>query len=153
MDIEGREESTNVEDQRGGGGRTGLAIGGIGGVIVVIVCLVLGVDPRNFMGGGGQPGQVQPNGQPGRVASPAEEKMAHFAKVIFHDTEVVWDEQFKKLGKTYQKPILVPVHLERRYRLRPGRRRHGAVLLPRRPQGLHRPLLLQGDGAQAERAG
>src|SRR5262249_12204401 len=42
-----------------------------------------------------------------RPMDPAEEKMAHFSKVIFHDTEVVWDEQFRKLGKQYTKPILV----------------------------------------------
>ncbi len=39
-------------------------------------------------------------------ADPEEEKQAHFTKVIFGDTERVWDEQFRKMGKTYKKPIL-----------------------------------------------
>src|SRR5205823_7863315 len=32
---------------------------------------------------------------------------AHFTKVVFHDTEVVWDDLFQKMGKRYQKPVLV----------------------------------------------
>jgi predicted metalloprotease len=33
--------------------------------------------------------------------------MAHFTKVVFGDTERVWDKQFRKMGKVYQKPTLV----------------------------------------------
>jgi len=106
MKLDDREESENVEDRRGMGRKAGLAVGGIGGVIVVIVCLALGVDPQKFLGqqgGGGAPD----DGQPAQPADPAEEKLAHFTKVIFGDTERVWDEQFRKMGKTYKKPTLV----------------------------------------------
>jgi predicted metalloprotease len=105
MDIEGREESTNVEDRRGMGGGTkaGLAAGGIGTVLVVIVCLALGIDPRQFVGNQPGPG----GGEPSRIVGPDEVKMAHFTKVIFHDTEVVWDEQFAKRHRRYEKPTLV----------------------------------------------
>jgi predicted metalloprotease len=102
MKWEGREESENVEDRRGLSGKTGLAIGGAGGVIAIILGLVLGVDPRQLFQGQGDPGAA-----PVRQADPEEEKLAHFSKVIFHDTEVVWDTQFRQMGKTYQKPILV----------------------------------------------
>jgi predicted metalloprotease len=103
VEWEGREESQNVEDRRSMG-RTGLAIGGgIGGVIVLLVGALLGINPDALSGllgtGGGQE-----NFKP---ADPQEEKVAKFSKVIFHDTEVVWDEQFKKMGKTYKKPTLV----------------------------------------------
>ena len=42
-----------------------------------------------------------------RPKDPAEEKLAKFSKVIFHDTEVVWDDLFRKMGKKYEKPVLV----------------------------------------------
>ena len=45
--------------------------------------------------------------------------MAQFAKVIFHDTEEVWDEQFRKMGKHVQEADARPVH-------RPGRTRPAA---------------------------
>jgi predicted metalloprotease len=104
MQWEGREESSNVEDRRGGGLSTGAVVGGGGGIVLVILALLFGVDPRQFMGqrGGGGGGQ-----QVGREPDPAEEKMAKFAKTIFRDTEVVWDEQFQKMGKQYRKPTLV----------------------------------------------
>jgi predicted metalloprotease len=105
MKWEGREESENVEDRRGLSS-TGLAVGGIGGVIVLLVGLVFGVDLRPFLGQGAQgPG----NGaqQQEGPKDPEEEKQAHFSKIVFHDTEVVWDEQFRRLGKEYRKPTLV----------------------------------------------
>src|SRR5262249_31635527 len=42
-----------------------------------------------------------------RPVDPEEEKQAHFTKVIFHDTEVVWDELFGRMGRRYEKPVLV----------------------------------------------
>ena len=55
MHWQGRERSTNVEDRRGLS--TGAVVGGGGGLIVVLLALVLGVDPRQFLGdrGGGEP--------------------------------------------------------------------------------------------------
>jgi predicted metalloprotease len=106
MQWEGREESTNVDDRRGGGSglSTGAVVGGGGSIVLVILALILGVDPMKFLGRGGGGGGGQ---QVGRAPDAEEEKMAHFAKVIFHDTEVVWGEQFEKMGKRYQKPTLV----------------------------------------------
>ncbi len=101
MDIEGQTESTNVEDRRGSGGNVGWAVGGVGGVILLLLGLILGIDPANLLNNGGQPDQSQ------RTTNPAEEKLAHFAKVVFHDTEIVWTAQFEKLGRTYTKPTLV----------------------------------------------
>lgn len=46
MKLDGQEESGNVEDRRGLGRKAGVAIASGGGIIVVIVCLLLGVDPR-----------------------------------------------------------------------------------------------------------
>jgi predicted metalloprotease len=104
MQWEGREESSNVEDRRGAGISTGAVVGGGGSIVLVILALIFGVDPRQFLGRGGGGGG---GGQQVRQADPDEERMAKFAKTIFHDTEVVWDEQFRKMGKQYRKPTLV----------------------------------------------
>jgi predicted metalloprotease len=105
VDIEGREESTNVEDRRGqgGGGRAGLAVGGAGGIILLILGLVFGVDVSQFFNNGpGNPGARQE-----RRFDPEEEKTVHFVKVVFGDTERVWTKLFADMGKTYRKPTLV----------------------------------------------
>ena len=94
MKWEGREESSNVDDRRGMS--KGLLVGG-GGILVAIIALVFGVDPGQFLGqreGGGKGG-------------PEEEKQAKFCKVVFGDTEVIWEDQFQRMGRKYQKPTLV----------------------------------------------
>jgi predicted metalloprotease len=104
MRWEGRQQSQNVEDRRGFGRRAGIAVGG-GSVLLLLLSMVLGVDLRQFvdLGGKGQPG---PAAQQAPV-NPEEEHLADFSKTIFNDTEIVWDEQFRRLGRSYQKPVLV----------------------------------------------
>src|SRR4051812_33447329 len=91
-------------------GTTGVAIGGGAALLILVVGLVLGVDPQKLMQiidqGPRNQRQVDPNAPEPR-RDPTEEKLAHFSKVIFHDTEVVWEEQFQKMGKQYRKPTLV----------------------------------------------
>jgi predicted metalloprotease len=109
MQWEGRAESENVEDQRAYGPKT-VALGSAG-ILVVLLGLVFGFDPQQLMQFVGQfQGQNAPQGnqgQPGRPIDPVEEKLAHFSKVIFHDTEEVWTDLFSKMGRSYQKPVLV----------------------------------------------
>lgn len=106
MEWKDREESENVDDRRRGGGKTaGVAAGGMG-IIIVIIGLIFGINPeqlQRFLGNAGAPGGAQPQGP----TDPAEDEMARFTKVIFRDTEKVWDQQFATLGKRYQKPTLV----------------------------------------------
>jgi predicted metalloprotease len=105
MKLDDREESGNVEDRRGMNMKTGLAVGGgVGGIVVVIICLVLGVDPQQFLG---QQGAAPGDDQAAQTTNPEDEKLAHFTKVVFGDTERVWKEQFRKMGKTYPEPTLV----------------------------------------------
>jgi predicted metalloprotease len=105
VDWEGRPESQNVEDRRGMGRKAGIAIGGIGGVIVLVIALFLGVDPQKLLGPGGQ-GPPQGD-QPAAPADPAEERADKFTRVILRDTEVVWTDLFQKMGKQYVEPKLV----------------------------------------------
>jgi uncharacterized protein len=105
VDWEGQQESSNVEDRRGMGTKVGIAGGGLA-ILIVVAGLILGVDPSqlaNLVGGGGN----QPAAQGPRTASPEEERLAKFSSVIFHSTEVVWHEQFKRLGKNYVEPKMV----------------------------------------------
>ena len=50
MQWKGRRESDNVEDMRtGGGGRKGLAIGGISTVVIVVLGLLMGKNPMDIL--------------------------------------------------------------------------------------------------------
>ncbi len=75
-------------------------------LVLVVLTLVMGGDPTALLknlGNGGGPGvQVQQ-----AAPNPAEDRLARFVSVVLADTEDVWNEQFKRLGKTYQEPPLV----------------------------------------------
>jgi uncharacterized protein len=112
MKWDDRAESENVEDRRGNGKKAGLVVGGMGGLVIVVLALIFGVDPQQLAGliGPGQGPAAGAPGQPNDQAAPVdpqEDKQAHFSKVIFHDTEEVWDDVFHRMGKQYQKPTLV----------------------------------------------
>jgi predicted metalloprotease len=104
MDLGDREESQNVEDRRGIGRKAGIAIGGAGGLVIVILGLIFGFDPSKLLTRDGQNLQDDPQG--GRP-DPKDEKMRHFVAVVFRDTEIVWDDLFSRMGKRYEKPKLV----------------------------------------------
>lgn len=100
---EGR-QSSNVEDRRGMGGK-GLAVGGIGSVVVLLIALLLGVDPRTlFSGGGASPEQGT---QTTRPANPEEDEMKAFSSSVLANTEDVWQDIFRKHGEQYREPKLV----------------------------------------------
>src|SRR5688572_25842849 len=104
MEWQGRRESDNVDDRRGHGGGRGLAIGGGASVLAVIVCLILGVDPRVVLQGN-RPNEVSYQ-RP--TQSPQEQdQLKKFVSVVLADTEDVWHEQFRKMGRTYLEPKLV----------------------------------------------
>lgn len=103
MNLEGRRESTNVDDRRGK--KAGISLG-IGGTILVgIICLIMGKNPQavlqniNNNSGAGTESTYTPTKE--------EEELATFAKKILAGTEDVWTAEFKKLGKTYVPPKLV----------------------------------------------
>jgi hypothetical protein len=98
----GRRQSGNVEDRRGmrAAGAVG---GGVGTMLLVIVlALVFGVDPRQLLVQAPQGG-----GQVAHVATPEEEEMKQFVSVVLADTEDVWHEQFSRIGREYREPKLV----------------------------------------------
>lgn len=100
----GRSESTNVDDRRGlGGGGKLVAGGGILGVIFLVANILLG---------DGDVSDLQQLQQPQTQEMSAEQKArederASFVKVVFKDTEDVWDELYRQQGQVYEKPTLV----------------------------------------------
>jgi uncharacterized protein len=109
MQWRGRRQSSNVDDQRGtsggGGGFGGLPIkGGIGVVVVIIVIsLITGNNPLSLLqqiplDNGPSVSQSTPY-----QASPEEEELSQFVKVVLADTEDVWNQ----LLSDYREPTLV----------------------------------------------
>ncbi len=107
MRLDGRRESTNVDDRRGMS--TGKMAGGlgIGGAIIVgLIALLMGGNPSDViemaagqMGGIGTSSTYTPTAQ--------EEELAKFSKQILAGTEDVWTKIFRQYGKTYVPPRLV----------------------------------------------
>ena len=110
MDIEGRRRSTNIEDRRGMGpaGKTvGLSLGGI---LVLIVLSVLGINPLPFLGLATK--QVQPTAQNRPADKPYNEssqeaKLRAITEVTLADTEETWNQMLPRYGVKYVEPKLV----------------------------------------------
>jgi predicted metalloprotease len=99
--------SENVEDRRGIS--AGVAVGGgIGTLILVLVAMFLGADPRQVLNLLQNNQQAVPNQAGAPVPGPpAEEERKDFASVVLADTEDVWDDLFQNMKKQYVKPTLV----------------------------------------------
>lgn len=106
MQWRGRRESDNVEDMRGsGGGRRGIALGGAGTVIVIILALLFGKNPLQLLQQTGtEPGYAHEQPAPN---NPAEDEAAKFVKVVLADNEDVWHKLFEENGMQYVEPKLV----------------------------------------------
>ena len=110
MKLDGRRESSNVEDRRGmsGGAKAGLGIGGI--IVVALMAWMTGGNPLEAV-----VQQVQQNGFDGntevnegqREFTEEEQALAKFSTQILAGTEDVWTEIFKQHGAQYQNPTMV----------------------------------------------
>ncbi len=96
--------SDNVEDRRGLGLTPRLAGGGLGAIVIVVLALLFGVDPRMLT-------QVLPTETPAPAPGPArtgqQDPLADFVSVVLADTEDTWNDLFRRGGATYQEPKLV----------------------------------------------
>ena len=59
-----------------------------------------------------------------------------FVAVVLADTEDVWKDLFRQMGRQYEEPRLVLFNGEVQSACGNARRRDGAFLLPARPQGV-----------------
>jgi uncharacterized protein len=100
----GRPQSGNVEDRRGMGGGGKIAIGGGAGIIILIISLLLGQNPLDYINPG-EGSQIQQQQQ--QPFSEEENQKAEFVGVVLKDTEDVWNKLFQERGETYQTPKLV----------------------------------------------
>lgn len=96
--------STNVEDRRGiRVGRAGLAGGGLGTLVLVLVAMYFGVDPSVVL-------QTSPGGSTvtsSQPVPPEQEELADFVSVVLADTEDTWHAIFPEMGSVYEAPTLV----------------------------------------------
>jgi predicted metalloprotease len=106
MRWRGRRESTNVEDRRGVG-RGGLAVGGgLGTIVLIVLALLFGADPRELLDqGGGQQNPAQGT-QTARPGNAQEEELKKFTLVVLAETEDVWNQLFQQAGSRYREPTL-----------------------------------------------
>jgi predicted metalloprotease len=108
MKLDGRRESSNVEDRRGLSGKA-VAGGGIGAVIIAaLFAWMSGGDP---LSAGLQAAQEQMAQRTETVDeqnfTEEEQALASDCKKILASTEDVWGPVFEKMGGTYTSPTLV----------------------------------------------
>lgn len=111
MRLDGRRESTNVDDRRGRSSMKKAGGLGLGGLILVgIISLIMGGNPLDVIqqvGTMDQSSAYTTEENVNYTPSAEEEELALFAKRILAGTEDVWTAIFAKYGKTYQPPKLV----------------------------------------------
>lgn len=106
MRWRGERQSENIEDRRGMS-RGGIAIGGgLGSIVILIIALLLGADPRQLLEQ--DPGADPAAGtQTSRPTNPEEEELTQFTRVVLASTEDVWTDIFRQAGGNYREPTLV----------------------------------------------
>ncbi len=107
MKLDGRRESTNVDDRRrmSGGAKAGMGIGGI--IIAMLIAYFTGGNPLSVLQEAGSSALTGTEVAGNVELTPEEEELAHFAKQILAGTEDVWAAEFKKMGRSYEPPTLV----------------------------------------------
>jgi predicted metalloprotease len=101
----GGRESDNIEDRRGIPMGRGVVGGGLGTLAVILIAMFFGVDPSTLLdtGDSGAPTEQSALVQ----ESPADANLRKFVSVVLAETEDTWSASFAKMGRTYQKPVLV----------------------------------------------
>ena len=109
MRLDGRRESSNVDDRRRSGGMKkagGIGIGAI--VVALLIGFLTGNNPLNILGNMDMGSMTQGTEQTSDREFTAEEQaFATFSKQVLAGTEDVWSEVFKANGLTYTPPTMV----------------------------------------------
>lgn len=105
MRWRGERQSTNIEDRRGVSVGRVAAGGGLGTLLLMVLALVFGVDPRQFLDQSptSPPAQVQTS----RPQNAEEEELKQFVAVVLAKSEDVWTDVFRQSGRQYREPTLV----------------------------------------------
>jgi predicted metalloprotease len=110
MRLNGRRESSNVNDRRGIGGKGMKIGGGIGAVIIAaIIAWISGGNPLDVVmsGAGSMLGGETTQTSTDYTPTAEEEELAQFSRQILAGTEDVWTKLFAEMGKEYEPPTLV----------------------------------------------
>jgi predicted metalloprotease len=109
---EGR-RSENIEDRRGMSLSRGVRVGGAGGLgilVLVVLAMFLGIDPRELLQEGPSVDSpyvsVPPSQGPGGAVS-GHDELRDFVAVVLGDTEDTWQGVFRSAGRVYEPPKLV----------------------------------------------
>lgn len=107
MRLDGRRQSSNVDDRRGKRAPKVAATGGIGILVVAVIVMLMGGDPAKLLNNIPPPGAaVGPGAEPAPL-SEREKAAGDFATVILASTEDVWTPLFADSGQRYQPPEMV----------------------------------------------
>lgn len=105
MRWRGERQSDNIEDRRGMS-RGGMAIGGgLGGIVLIVLALLFGADPRQLLEQ--MPRESQPGTQTSQSTNSQDDEAKQFVRVVLASTEDVWTDIFRQQGRQYRKPTLV----------------------------------------------
>lgn len=106
MRWRGERQSTNIEDRRGMSAGRVAAGGGLGGLLLLVLALVFGVDPQQFLD---QSPSDPPSSQvqTSRPQNAEEEELKQFVAVVLGKSEDVWNNVFRQNGRRYREPTLV----------------------------------------------
>jgi predicted metalloprotease len=97
-------QSENVEDRRGVS-PGGLAVGGgLGGIVILVIALLMGVDPRQLLN---QAPTNDPRSATETSRPASEEEQKQFVTHVLGSTEDVWSEVLRREGRRYVEPKLV----------------------------------------------
>ena len=100
MDIRGRRQSSNIEDRRGMRPvRTGVGLS-VGGVLILIVLSLFGINPLpSSVSPPRQPEvQMQDTGQPYQETGAGDAEQRELTAVMLADTEETWSTLLPKYG-------------------------------------------------------
>jgi Predicted metalloprotease len=108
MKWQGGKQSGNFEDRRGMSGGGKIALGGIGGIIVLVIGFLMGGDPMQLLQQAQNMGaQTEQSGEP-RELNPEEKRLTEFSLTVLQSTEDVWTKLFKEqMQKSYTPTTLV----------------------------------------------
>ena len=118
-----REQSSNIEDRRsqgrrsGGGFSTGprmrLPSGRVSGgslgliIVIVVIGMVLGVNPMELLGGSVPSGPSAGSSTVQPTPNAGGDELAGFVGVVVKETEDMWTKVFDDSGMTYREPVVV----------------------------------------------
>ena len=105
MRWRGERQSSNIEDRRGMSGGKIAVGGGLGTVLLLIIALIFGADPRRLLEQ--LPTEPSSQVQSSRPANPEEEELKQFVSVVLAKSEDVWTNVFQQNGRQYREPTLV----------------------------------------------